>query len=86
MKTRGNELKRTVLIILSNRVNRSQKPRFLEMQCDDQGNILKEKKLRSAPAEARFDEVWENDEGRTEFASCFRFKRLYSHKLQKKKG
>ena len=66
MKTSGKQKKRTVLIILSNRVNRSQKPRFLEMECDDQGNILKEKKLRSAPKEARFDEVWENDEGRTE--------------------
>jgi hypothetical protein len=85
MKTRTKQLKRTVLIILSNRVNRSQKPRFLEMECDDQGNILKEIKLRSAPKEARFDEVWENDEGRTEFASCFRFKRLYAHKLQKKR-
>jgi hypothetical protein len=84
MKTSGKKNKRTVLIILSNRVNRSQKPRFLEMVCDDQGNILTEKKLRSAPKDARFDEVWENDEGRTEFASCFRFKRLYSHKLQKK--
>jgi hypothetical protein len=85
MKTRGKQTKRTVLIILSNRVNRSQKPRFLEMECDDQGNILKEIKLHSAPKEARFDEVWENDEGRTEFASCFRFKRLYAHKLQKKR-
>jgi len=86
MKTSGKQTKRTVLIILSNRVNRSQKPRFLEMECDDQGNILTEKKLRSAPKDGRFDEVWENDEGRTEFASCFRFKRLYGHKLQKKKS
>ena len=76
-------MKRTILVILSNRWNRTQKARFLELECDAEGNIFKELRLRAQPREARFDEVWENDENRTEFASCFRFKRLYGHKLQK---
>ncbi len=76
-------MKRTILVILSNRLNRSQKPRFLELDCDEKGNILKERPLRSQPREARFDEVWENDEGKSSMSSCFRFKRKYGHKLQK---
>ena len=74
---------RKVLVILSNRWNRNQKPCFLELDCDAEGNILKQVKLRSAPRVPRYDEVWENDEGRTDFDSCFRFKRKYGHKLQK---
>jgi hypothetical protein len=78
--------KRKVLIILSNRLNRLQTPRFLELECDPEGNILKENKLRGQPREARYDEVWENDEGRAEFASCHRFSRKYAHKLQKREA
>ena len=77
--------KRKILVILSNRWNRNQKPRFLELDCDAEGNIHRQRPLRSQPQEPRFHEVWENDEGRTEFASCFRFKRKYTHKLQKPK-
>ncbi len=77
-------MKRKVLVILSNRWNRNQKPSFLELDCDEEGNILKQRSLRTAPREARYHEVWENDEGRTDFAACHRFKRLYSHKLQKR--
>ncbi len=62
-------MKRKVLIILSNRWNRLQKPRYLELDCDEKGNILKERKLRSQPREPRFDEVWENDEAKTDFTS-----------------
>jgi hypothetical protein len=76
--------KRTVLVIFSNRWNRLAKHHFLELDCDSQGNILKERALRSQPREARFDEVWENDEGRTDFKSCHKFSRKYGHKLQKK--
>jgi len=76
--------KRKVLIILSNRWNRLQPPKFLEVDCDEDGTIYKERKLRSQPREARYDEVWENDEAKTDFASCHRFKRKYGHKLQKK--
>jgi hypothetical protein len=81
----GAMTKRKVLVILSNRWNRSLKPRFLELDCDPEGNILKERSLRARPREPKYDEVWENDEGRTEFASCHRFKRQYTHKLQKPK-
>ncbi len=77
--------RRQILIILSNRWDRNKKPHFLEVECDEQGTVLKEKKLRSGPREARYDEVWENDEGRNDFATCHRFKRLYGHKLQKAK-
>lgn len=76
-------MKRKVLVILSNRWNRLQKPHFLEVECDKKGNILKQKALRSQPREARYDEVWENDEGRSDFAACHRFSRKYGHKLQK---
>jgi hypothetical protein len=77
-------MKRKILVILSNRLNRMQKPKWLELDSDEKGNIHQQRPLRSPPREARFDEVWENDEGKTEFASCFRFKRRYGHKLQKK--
>ncbi len=76
-------MKRKVLVILSNRYNRSQKPRFLELDCDAEGNILKEHALRSQPREPRYDEVWENDQGKTDFAACHRFSRKYGHKLEK---
>ena len=31
-------------------------------------------------------EVWENDDGKTEWGSCHSFKRKYGHRLQKAKG
>ena len=79
-------MKRKVLVILSNRLNRSQKARYIELDCDNEGNILKERSLRSQPREPRFHEVWENDDGKTEFASCHSFKRRYRHALEKPKG
>jgi hypothetical protein len=79
-------MKRKVLIILSNRLNRFQKPRFIEVACDEEGNILKERGLRGEPREARFDEVWENDDGKTDFSACHRFKRKYGHRLEKRKS
>jgi hypothetical protein len=84
MKKKSTAKKRTVLVILSNRLNRLQKSHFLELECDEEGNIYEQRRLRAEPRKPEFDEVWENDEGRTEFASCFRFKRRYGHKLQKK--
>ena len=78
-------MKRKILVILSNRLNRNQKVRFLELDCDDKGNILKEHPLRAEPREARFDEVWENDDGKREISSCHRFKRKYRHKLERPK-
>ncbi len=76
-------MKRKILVILSNRLNRSQKISYLELECDDKGNILKEHPLRAEPREPRFDEVWENDEAKDDFAACHRFSRKYGHKLQK---
>lgn len=70
-------------MVLSNRWNRNQKSLYLELECDPEGNIHKQRRLASQPKEPRFHEVWENDEGRTEFDACFRFKRRYGHKLQK---
>ena len=78
-------MKRKILVILSNRVNRSQKPRFVELDCDDKGNILKEHSLRLAPRERRYEEVWENDDGKTALSSCYRLKRKYRHPLEKRK-
>ncbi len=74
---------RKVLVILSNRWNRLQTPYFLELECDAEGNIHTQRRLRAQPREASYDEVWENDEGRTDFNACHRFKRKYGHKLQK---
>ena len=79
-------MKRKILVILSNRWNKSQKPRFLELDADDKGNILKERPLRSQPRKPAYDEVWENDEGKTALASCNRIKRKYRHSLEKRKG
>jgi hypothetical protein len=78
-------MQRKILVILSNRWNRNQKSHFLELDCDEEGTILKERRLGRQPREPRYHEVWENDEGRHEFASCHRFKRKYGHKLQKAK-
>ncbi len=78
--------KRHILVILSNRLNRSQKPRYLELDCDDKGNIYSERPLRAEPRQARYDEVWENDDGKTEFSSCRSFKRKYRHKLERAKS
>ena len=79
----GPHMKRKVLVILSNRLNRAQKARFIEVECDDAGTILAERALRSQPREARFAEVWENDDGKTSMASCNRFKKHYRHPLLK---
>ena len=77
------KLKRKILVILSNRLNRLQPARFVEIECDEEGNILKEKQLRAEPRQPRFDEVWENDNGKTSMSSCNSFKRRYRHPLQK---
>lgn len=77
---------RKVLVIMSNRLNRFQKSRFVELKCDEKGNILNESPLRSEPRKAVYDEVWENDEGRTSLSSCYRIKRRYQHPLVKPKA
>jgi hypothetical protein len=79
-------MKRKILVILSNRLNRNQKIRFIEVDCDDKGNILKEHPLRREPQEPKYAEVWENDDGKTSMSSCNRFKRKYRHRLEKPKA
>jgi hypothetical protein len=75
---------RNVLVILSNRLNKFHKVKFVELEADDEGTILKEKALRSEPKKPVYDEVWENDDGRSSVALCNRFKKRYGHKLQRK--
>jgi len=79
-------MKRKVLVILSNRLNRLQKPRYIEVDCDEKGSVLKEHRLRRQPREPRYHEVWENDDGKTDFGSCHSFKRKYRHPLEKPKS
>jgi hypothetical protein len=81
----GGDMKRKILIILSNRWNRTQKPRVLELDCDAEGNILKQRRLRGMPSKPIYHEVWESDEGRTDFDSCHNFRRKYGHKLERPK-
>jgi len=78
-------MKRKILVILSNRWNPSQKPRFVELDSDEKGNILKERPLRSRPRKPAYHEVWENDEGKTALSSAYRLKRKYGHALEKRK-
>ncbi|HPY29813.1 MAG TPA: hypothetical protein PLT00_06315 [Verrucomicrobiota bacterium] len=77
-------MKRKILVILSNRWNRMQPPRFLELVCDAQGNIFQQRALRRPPRLPQYDEVWENDEARTDFDSCHNFRRHYGHPLAKR--
>jgi hypothetical protein len=78
------KLQRKILVILSNRLNPSQKARVLELDCDEKGNILKEHALRRQPREARYHEVWESDEGKMSLSSSYRMKRKYRHPLEKR--
>jgi hypothetical protein len=82
-KTPKKEILRTVLVMLKNRFTPLATTRFVEIECKQDGTILREKVLRSEPKEARFAEVWFNDEGKKSIADCTRFKRLYRHKLEK---
>ena len=79
-------MKRKILVILSNRWNRSQEHRFVELAADDKGNVLDQRPLRSRPRKSIYDEVWENDEGKTSWAACNRFRRKYPHPLEKPKA
>ena len=74
--------RRKVLVILSNRLNRLQPLRYIEVECDEKGNIFEEHVLRHPPRKPCYDEVWENDDGKTSFSSCTRFKRKYRHPLE----
>jgi hypothetical protein len=76
-------MKRKVLVILSNRFQRTAEPRFVEILCQEDGTILKETPLKKRPAKAIYDEVWENDDARHSLDSCKSVKRHYKHALIK---
>ena len=76
---------RTVLVMLTNRVNRNQRPRCFELSCKPNGPILKERLLRRQPAKASYDEIWTNDEGRQSIDDCTRMVRVYKHPLLRRK-
>ena len=73
-------------MILSNRLNPRQKVRFVELDCDDKGTILKENPLRSQPRKPLYHEVWESDQGKMSLSSSYRMKRKYRHPLEKRSG
>jgi hypothetical protein len=75
MKAKQNK----VLVILSNRFTPLKTPRYIEIICEPDGTILQETPLRRAPRAPDFDEVWENDDGKTSLDSCTRMRRHYKH-------
>lgn len=83
MKKNSKETNRKVLVILSNRFNRLQAAQYVELICQADGSILKQKKLRAAPAKPVYDEVWQNDEGKASLDDCNRMKRHYRHAFEK---
>ena len=76
-------MSRKILLILSNRWNRNQKFRFIELRADAKGTVLKERPLPRQPRKPVYDEVWENDEGKTAWSHCRSFRRRYPHPLEK---
>lgn len=76
---------RTVLVILSNRFQPSAPPIYFEIKADEDGTILEQKQLTEEPKDPRFDEVWINDEGKKELEACTRMKRVYGHKLERRR-
>jgi len=79
-------MKRKVLVILSNRLAPIEPAKHLEILCDDEGSVLSQRKLSRPPTQPIYDEVWQNEEGRTSFDSTHSFKRRYGHRLQKPKA
>jgi len=79
-------MNRKILLILTNRFDRNQKPRFVEVEADNRGNVVKETSLRSQPKQPIYAEVWENNEGKRVWAECNSFKRRYPHPLEQPKA
>jgi hypothetical protein len=77
---------RRILVILSNRLNRLQKPRHLELLCKPDGTILKETPLKRLPSKPCYDEVWKNEEGKPSLDRCTSMTRIYRHELEKPVG
>lgn len=76
---------RRVLVILTNRFTPLKPGVFVEVECNPKGDILSEKTLKKEPKEPVYDEVWINDEGKKSLSDCTSFKRVYRHKLERKK-
>ena len=74
-----------VLVILSNRLDPRWKTRYYEIDSKKDGTVVREVQLKRAPKKATYDEVWENDDGKTDIDSCTRMKRHYKHPLIKPK-
>ena len=79
-----NDEIRKVLVILSNRFTPLKPAKYIELECKSDGTILKETTLKRAPKKPIYDEVWENDDGKTSLDSCTRIKKKYNHPLQKR--
>jgi hypothetical protein len=79
MKQKTNK----VLVVLSNRLDRAWKQRFYEIEALPDGSVVSERRLARCPRQAVYDEVWENDDGKTDIDSCTRMKRHYRHRLLK---
>jgi len=78
-------MKRKVLIILSNRLNRNQKARFIELDCDEEGNILKSTRCAASHVSRATTKSGRTTTAKTDFASCHSFKRKYGHALESPK-
>jgi hypothetical protein len=74
-----------VLVILSNRLDPKWRTRYYQIHSKPDGTVLREVELKRRPA-SEFDEVWENDDGRTSIDSCTRMRRHYKHPLIKRAG
>ncbi|MBM3881458.1 MAG: hypothetical protein FJ387_17325 [Verrucomicrobia bacterium] len=83
-KRKPKDQPRDVLVVLSNRLSLNAPVYHVELRCKADGTILKETPLKREPQEARFDEVWVNEEGKRTIADCTRFKRIYRHKLERR--
>ena len=79
-------MNKKVLVILYNRFTPGKKVSHFELSCKPDGTVLSEVKLKGKPRQPVYDEVWENDDGKTDIDSCTRMKRHYKHRLIKPKG
>ena len=73
---------RKILCILSDRLNRQKKPIHLELLCKPDGSILKETRLTRLPDEPCYEEVWQNDDGKSSLDTCTSMSRMYRHALE----
>ena len=80
------QMNRKILVILTNRWDRNQKPRYIELEADSKGTVVSETPRRTVPRQPIYAEVWENDEGKTQWAECNRFRRRYPHPLEEPKA